>query len=207
MVGKRGAEWVEQNTRFCRLVLCDSQYRARQILWEGFRRGLPRRNPSHGRTNGDDAAPLQSSVFELTVQTVFSAAHAIVINSVREPVHGHDWHVTVTVRGESLDADGLLVDFHEVEGRLNDLVRPFRNANLNETAPFDRVNPSAENVAKYLGTAMQAAIGGGGVDEAGGGAAGGAAGAGRAGSRGGARVSSVRVTEAPGCAVTFFLDK
>ncbi|HBS28686.1 MAG TPA: 6-carboxytetrahydropterin synthase QueD, partial [Phycisphaerales bacterium] len=67
-----------------------------------------------------------------------------------EPLHGHDWRVTVTVAGETLDDDGLLCDFHTIEEALEDIVRPFHNRNLNEVAPFDRLNPSAELVAKHI---------------------------------------------------------
>jgi 6-pyruvoyltetrahydropterin/6-carboxytetrahydropterin synthase len=124
-------------------------------------------------------------MFELTVETVFSAAHAIMIGGAREPVHGHDWHVTACVAGESLDEQGLLVDFHEIEECLGGIVRPFRNANLNATPPFDMVNPTAENVARYLGTAL--------AERA------------RLAPGRGVRVAWVRVTEAPGCAVTYRL--
>ncbi len=58
--------------------------------------------------------------------------------------------MTVTVAGETLDDDGLLCDFHTIEEALEDIVRPFHNRNLNEVAPFDRLNPSAELVAKHI---------------------------------------------------------
>lgn len=123
-------------------------------------------------------------MFELTVQTVFSAAHAIVIAGEREAVHGHDWHVTACLEGGDLDDDGLLVDFHAVEASLAEIIRPFRNASLNTTPPFDRVNPTAEEVARYIGVSLDRSVRGLG---------------------GRARVAWVRVTEAPGCAATYRL--
>lgn len=95
---------------------------------------------------------------ELTVQTVFSAAHAIVIRGQREPLHGHDWHVKAAVGGDTLDADGLLLDFHALETELARIVAPFRSVNLNEVAPFDRLNPTAEHVAAHIGAALQHAL-------------------------------------------------
>ncbi|MCE2966831.1 MAG: 6-pyruvoyl trahydropterin synthase family protein [Phycisphaerales bacterium] len=88
--------------------------------------------------------------YELEVQGVFSAAHAIVIAGQRETLHGHDWHVTVTIAGDRLDGDGLLVDFHAVKKDLDEVIAGWHNRNLNETRPFDRVNPTAENVAGFL---------------------------------------------------------
>ncbi|MBC7771718.1 MAG: 6-carboxytetrahydropterin synthase [Pyrinomonadaceae bacterium] len=131
-------------------------------------------------------------MYELTVEAVFSAAHALVIQGALEQIHGHDWHVTAAVTGTALDADGLLVDFHAVEKALQAIVAPFKNANLNQTPPFDRVNPSAENVAAYLAQSLDERVwrlvGAGATDRP-------------TNSAGAPRVAWVRVTEAHGCAV------
>jgi 6-pyruvoyltetrahydropterin/6-carboxytetrahydropterin synthase len=118
-------------------------------------------------------------MYELEIRRRFSAAHAISMRGVREPVHGHDWEVTVTVGGDRLDGDGLLCDFHDLEGRIDAIVRPMDSRHLNETPPFDRINPTAEHVAKFIADTL-----GPQVPE-------------------GVRVLSVRVTEAPGCAARF----
>ncbi len=89
-------------------------------------------------------------MFELRIRRTFAAAHAIVMAGVREPMHGHNWEVTVAVSGETLDADGLLCDFHMLERAVDETIRPFMNRSLNETAPFDRVNPTAELVARHI---------------------------------------------------------
>ena len=94
------------------------------------------------------------AVFELRIEDRFSAAHALLLGGEREPLHGHDWRVEIVVAGPSLDGEELLCDFHDLERRLAGILAPFRNANLNETAPFDRVNPSAEAVARHVGRAM-----------------------------------------------------
>lgn len=124
-------------------------------------------------------------MLELTVETSFAAAHAITIRGELEPLHGHNWHVTVAVGGDSLDRDGLLVDFHALEAMLRDSTAPFANRNLNETPPFNQLNPTAEHVAQYLGEEMGGAI---------------------TRSGGGVRLLWVRLTEAPGCAVTWRPD-
>ncbi len=118
-------------------------------------------------------------MFELEVQTEFSAAHAIVINGEREPVHGHNWRVTLWIAGNDLDADGLLCDFHEVERQLAEVIRPFQNTSLNEVAPFDSVNPTAERVAEHIGRTMAERL------------------------PAGVRVARTRVTEATGCAAVW----
>jgi 6-pyruvoyltetrahydropterin/6-carboxytetrahydropterin synthase len=93
-------------------------------------------------------------MFELTVQREFCAAHAIMIGGRREPVHGHNWLVTLTVTGEKLDNNGLLCDFHLLERRLEEAIKEFDNNDLNSIEPFDRVNPTAERVAEHIGRQM-----------------------------------------------------
>lgn len=123
-------------------------------------------------------------MYRLTVETEFAAAHAIVMRGEREPIHGHNWNVTVCVAGESLDPDGLLCDFHAVEEGLRAATERFHNRNLNETPPFDRVNPTAEHVARHLAEAVSGSIPPQDADR-------------------GVRVEWVRVTEAPGCAAIY----
>jgi 6-pyruvoyltetrahydropterin/6-carboxytetrahydropterin synthase len=93
-------------------------------------------------------------MYELTIEDEFCAAHALTISGVREEVHGHNWRVCVAVGGENLDPDGLLCDFHTVEEVLAAVVEPFNNRDLNSVAPFDRLNPSAEHVARYIAREM-----------------------------------------------------
>jgi 6-pyruvoyltetrahydropterin/6-carboxytetrahydropterin synthase len=123
-------------------------------------------------------------VFRLTVEAEFAAAHAIVMRGEREPIHGHNWKVTICVAGESLDEDGLLCDFHAIETSLRAATERFHNKNLNEVSPFDRENPTAELVARHLAEAVSGSVP---PQDA---------------SRG-VRVEWVRVTEAPGCAATY----
>jgi 6-pyruvoyltetrahydropterin/6-carboxytetrahydropterin synthase len=122
-------------------------------------------------------------MFELEVETVFSAAHAIRIAGVREPLHGHNWKVVARVVGGTLDGEGLLCDFHTVEGVLRELTAPFHNRNLNEVPPFTEVNPTAELVARHLAEGLAEGL--------------------EAGLGGGVWVESVTVTEAEGCRATY----
>ena len=100
-----------------------------------------------------DTAP-----FAIEVETSFAAAHAIVLGGVRERLHGHNWRVQVSVGGDSLDGELLLCDFHAVEGMLAAVTAPFRDGNLNETAPFDRMNPTAEALARHIAGELAARL-------------------------------------------------
>lgn len=121
--------------------------------------------------------------FEITVDREFCAGHALRIAGTIEPVHGHNWRVTVGIAGETLDTDGLLCDFHTVEERLDGILAGFTNRHLNEVEPFSRgLNPSAENVARHIADRLADELGA--MEPA-------------------ARVAWVRVTEAPGCAAIY----
>lgn len=123
-------------------------------------------------------------MFEINVQAEFSAAHAIRIGGELEPVHGHNWHITASIAGDELDSDGLLVDFHLVERQLREIASFYHNGNLNDLEPFGTLNPSAENVARHIGEELWRRL------------------AGRMPR--GARLTSLRITEAPGCAAIYY---
>ncbi|MGA2135819.1 MAG: 6-carboxytetrahydropterin synthase QueD [Bryobacteraceae bacterium] len=90
-------------------------------------------------------------MFEVTVEETFAAGHAL--RNYRgkcENVHGHNYRVQVTFRGPALDSIGLLVDFVAVKKLMAAVVDRLDHRFLNDQAPFDQINPSAENIAKYF---------------------------------------------------------
>lgn len=90
-------------------------------------------------------------MFEITVEESFAAAHALRgYRGKCENLHGHNYRVQVTLEGETLDETGLLVDFAELKKMLHDVIERLDHRNLNEVPPFDAVNPSAENMARYV---------------------------------------------------------
>lgn len=90
-------------------------------------------------------------MFEVSVDYSFSAGHALRgYHGKCENVHGHNYRVRVTVSGKELDPTGLLVDFTDVRAAIRALVDRLDHRFLNDLPPFDRINPSAENLAKYF---------------------------------------------------------
>src|SRR5271169_1606498 len=90
-------------------------------------------------------------MFEVTVEQTFAAGHAL--RNYRgkcENVHGHNYRVRVTVQGEKLDDIGLLVDFLDVNRLISGTVEYLDHRFINDLPPFDRLNPSAENIAQYF---------------------------------------------------------
>ena len=90
-------------------------------------------------------------MFEVTVEETFAAGHALRnYHGKCENVHGHNYRVQVTLDGEQLDATGLLVDFVALKKELNIIIDRMDHQFLNDVPPFDVLNPSAENMARYI---------------------------------------------------------
>jgi len=90
-------------------------------------------------------------MFEVSVEHTFAAAHFLRnYHGKCENLHGHNYKVEVRVAGPELDDAGMLVDFVELKRLLRGAAEKLDHQFLNEIAPFDVVNPSAENIARYL---------------------------------------------------------
>jgi 6-pyruvoyltetrahydropterin/6-carboxytetrahydropterin synthase len=90
-------------------------------------------------------------MFEVSVDETFSAGHALRgYHGKCENVHGHNYRVRVIISGEQLDSIGLLVDFVVVKQALRGVIATLDHRFLNDFAPFDKVNPSAENIARHI---------------------------------------------------------
>jgi 6-pyruvoyltetrahydropterin/6-carboxytetrahydropterin synthase len=90
-------------------------------------------------------------MFEITVQAGFSSGHYLRnYHGKCENPHGHNYRVLVTLIGEDLDPSGLLLDFKELKHVLRPTVDYLDHQMINDLKPFDTVNPSAENLAKYF---------------------------------------------------------
>jgi 6-pyruvoyltetrahydropterin/6-carboxytetrahydropterin synthase len=90
-------------------------------------------------------------MFEVSVEQTFAAGHALRNYKGKcENVHGHNFRVQVIIEGERLDDSGLLVDFIDVKNLMRGVIDRLDHQFLNEIAPFDIKNPSAENIAEYF---------------------------------------------------------
>jgi len=90
-------------------------------------------------------------MFRVSVDESFCAGHALRgYKGKCENVHGHNYKVRVTLEGPDLDSIGLLYDFTHLKQVIRGLVEAVDHKFLNDLAPFDVVNPSAENLAKYF---------------------------------------------------------
>jgi 6-pyruvoyltetrahydropterin/6-carboxytetrahydropterin synthase len=90
-------------------------------------------------------------MFEVSVEADFAAAHSLRgYQGKCEALHGHNYRVRLVVAGEQLDKIGLLQDFTVLKKALRAVANHLDHKHLNELPPFDAVNPSAENLARYI---------------------------------------------------------
>ncbi|HEY0007429.1 MAG TPA: 6-carboxytetrahydropterin synthase [Tepidisphaeraceae bacterium] len=116
--------------------------------------------------------------FEVRITRTFSASHQVRMHDGQlEPLHGHNWQVTVTAGAPGLDAAGFVVDFHDLEKQLDALIGPMNNSHLNDAPGMGGLNPSAENVCFAIARSLKIPSP--------------------------ARLLSVEVTEAPGCSAVY----
>ncbi len=90
-------------------------------------------------------------MYRVSVDYSFAAGHALRgYKGKCENVHGHNYKVRVNVAGDQLNAIGLLVDFVDLRAALRKIIERLDHRMLNDLEPFDRLNPSAENLAAYF---------------------------------------------------------
>jgi 6-pyruvoyltetrahydropterin/6-carboxytetrahydropterin synthase len=90
-------------------------------------------------------------MYQITVITHFAAAHQLRnFKGKCENLHGHNWKVEATLRGEGLTGEGLLIDFQQVRDTTNAILEELDHSFLNELPAFKYQNPSSENIAAYI---------------------------------------------------------
>jgi 6-pyruvoyltetrahydropterin/6-carboxytetrahydropterin synthase len=90
-------------------------------------------------------------VYEVAKDFIFSAAHQIRLHGGKcERLHGHNWRVRVHARASQLDRIGMVVDFADLQRVVAEICARFDHQNINEVAPFDSMNTTAENLARFL---------------------------------------------------------
>lgn len=127
---------------------------------------------------------IMPEVFEVYVKTHFSAAHRL--NDYPgdcAKMHGHNWIVEAYVKCSQLDGIGLGVDFRDIKRTVTEVLTSLDHCCLNEIPPFITVNPSSENIAKYLYEALSEKLNGDAV-----------------------KVSKVKVCETPGAGAYYYVE-
>jgi 6-pyruvoyltetrahydropterin/6-carboxytetrahydropterin synthase len=95
-------------------------------------------------------------MYEVTIIKSFSAAHILAeIGGKCEELHGHNFKVEATVAASDLNSTGLLIDFRIFKKWLDEILEDIDHKHLNIIPLFAGINPSAENIAKYICEKME----------------------------------------------------
>lgn len=121
-------------------------------------------------------------MYEVMVREHFSSAHALRgYQGKCENLHGHNWVVEIFAHSTKLNSIGIALDFSTLKGALRQRLEELDHKDLNELPPFEDINPTSENIAKYLFDTMSRAVNGEGV-----------------------RIVRVNVWETPNCRASYF---
>jgi len=92
-------------------------------------------------------------MYKLSVKTQISGAHSLrKYEGDCSRLHGHNWKIIIEVRCEQLDEIGMGIDFGRLTEISENISNRFDHRNINEIPPFDEINPTAENLARYFYT-------------------------------------------------------
>src|SRR3989339_463225 len=90
-------------------------------------------------------------VYEIYVKDHFAAAHALKgYDGNCSNLHGHNWIIEAFIQCRKLNKLGIGIDFRDVKGVLKDVLGKLDHTNLNDIAEFGAINPTSENLAKFL---------------------------------------------------------
>ena len=90
-------------------------------------------------------------MYHIFIETRFSAAHSI--QKYKGPcgdLHGHTWKVRVEVKTDRTNELGISIDFKDLKQITESVVKRLDHQHINKISPFNHMNPTAENIAKYI---------------------------------------------------------
>ena len=89
--------------------------------------------------------------YTMKILTDFAAAHYLrEYDGECNRLHGHNWKVEATVSASALDKVGMGMDFKVIKKATKGLIDELDHYNLNDIPPFDKINPTAENISAFL---------------------------------------------------------
>ena len=121
-------------------------------------------------------------VFEVYIKSHFSAAHSLEgYQGDCAHIHGHNWMVEVFVKCQQLDEIGIGIDFRDIKQAVKEVLQGLDHFHLNDLPAFKEVNPTSENIAKFLYQELEKELNSDGV-----------------------KVSKVKVSETPGAGAFYW---
>lgn len=90
-------------------------------------------------------------MFTISIRDSFSAAHRLEhVQGKCEALHGHNFMVEVSVVGDKLNNDGMLVDFQILKKYLGEVLDSLDHSYINDKSFFKERAGSSEYIAMYI---------------------------------------------------------
>jgi 6-pyruvoyltetrahydropterin/6-carboxytetrahydropterin synthase len=90
-------------------------------------------------------------MYSVKVESSFSSAHNLRgYKGKCEALHGHNWKVEAVLAAKSVNKIGMVEDFRILKTQLARILEGMDHKNLNAIPYFRKVNPTSENIAKFI---------------------------------------------------------
>jgi len=90
-------------------------------------------------------------MYRISVEQHFDAAHFLRgYQGKCEALHGHRFRVVAKITASGVNEVGLAYDFTVLKQQLGEILSRFDHTCLNDLPPFDKINPSSENIAATI---------------------------------------------------------
>jgi 6-pyruvoyltetrahydropterin/6-carboxytetrahydropterin synthase len=90
-------------------------------------------------------------MYEVTKTFEISGAHHLTLDypSKCKALHGHNWKIRVTCQSEDLDNNGMVMDFSKIK---TEIAQELDHTDISEKIVIfgKLVNPTAENIARWI---------------------------------------------------------
>jgi len=98
-------------------------------------------------------------MYSIKVELSFSSAHNLRgYKGKCESLHGHNWKVEAVVKSSTLDKCGMVMDFKVLKSALKEILEELDHKYLNDNPYFKKINPTSENIARFLYKRLKAKI-------------------------------------------------
>jgi len=98
-------------------------------------------------------------MYNIKVESNFSSAHNLRgYKGKCEELHGHNWKIEAVASSDKLDKTGMVLDFKYLKTRLNKRLEKLDHKYLNDLPYFKKVNPTSENIAKYIYDSLKPSV-------------------------------------------------
>jgi 6-pyruvoyltetrahydropterin/6-carboxytetrahydropterin synthase len=90
-------------------------------------------------------------LYRIFIETHFAASHQLHgYQGLCKDLHGHTWKVRVEVETNETNDIGISFDFKELKAITQSVIQRLDHHHINDVEPFDKENPTAENLARYI---------------------------------------------------------